>query len=188
MMTKKLRQLLLLSVLVIACQLSLGASVLPFTRISVQCQMPVIEIFRVEQNQQALNFNLAESRNSIIQVGSYTLVSNNAVSQFRLFIRPGESGEQQEFAFMLDKDEPLVPGQLSVIPFRVRITSDLSQAISVAGTTSMEKDLGVRGVYENNDSIVYETGSILAEIPDFDPDLYATGWYSAAIQLSIEVL
>ena len=89
---------------------------------------------------------------------------------------------------MLDEDEPLLPGQLSELPFSVRVTSDVSRAVSVAGSEAMEKDLGVRGVYANNNNILYETGSILAEIPDFDPDQYATGWYSAAIQLSIEVL
>lgn len=167
---------------------TLFASPLSLTNIEVRGQMPVQEIFRVEQNQNALNFNLADSRNSIVQVGSYTLVSNNAISQFRMAIRPGEFGDQDQFAFMLDQNEPLLDGQLSVIPFSVRVTSDISRAMSISGSQSMQKDLGVRGVYANNETILYETGEILAEIPDFDPDLYATGWYSAAIQLSIEVL
>lgn len=167
---------------------ALFASPLSLTNIEVRGQMPVQEIFRVEQNQNALNFNLADSRNSIVQVGSYTLVSNNAISQFRMAIRPGEFGDQDQFAFMLDQNEPLLDDQLSVIPFSVRVTSDISRAVSVSGSQSMQKDLGVRGVYANNETILYETGQILAEIPDFDPDLYATGWYSAAIQLSIEVL
>jgi len=167
---------------------TLFASPLSLTNIEVRGQMPVQEIFRVEQNQNALNFNLADSRNSIVQVGSYTLVSNNAISQFRMAIRPGEFGDQDQFAFMLDQNEPLLDGQLSVIPFSVRVTSDISRAVSISGSQSMQKDLGVRGVYANNETILYETGEILAEIPDFDPDLYATGWYSAAIQLSIEVL
>lgn len=92
---------------------------------------------------------------------------------------------------MLDEGgEPLPPqGQESEIPFTVRVSSNISRAVNVAGQQAMEKDLGVRGAYGNNDSILYETGGdILAEIPDFDPDLYATGWYSAAIQLSIEVI
>ena len=160
----------------------------PFTNVEVRGQMPVQEIFRVQQNLAALNFNLAESRNSIVQVGSYTLVSNNAVSQFRMAIRPGEFGDQDQFAFVLDQNEPLLPSQLSVIPFTVRVSSGISGAVSVSGRQAMEKDLGVRGVYGNNQAILYESGEILAEIPDFDPDLYATGWYSAAIQLSIEVL
>ncbi|MEA4860487.1 hypothetical protein SDC9_91634 [bioreactor metagenome] len=167
---------------------ALTASPLPFTRIEVLGQMPVTEVFRVIQNQNALSFNLADSRNSIVQVGTYTLISNNSVSQFKMVIRPGEFGEKLRFSFMLDEDEPLLPGQLSELPFSVRVTSDVSRAVSVAGSEAMEKDLGVRGVYANNNNILYETGSILAEIPDFDPDQYATGWYSAAIQLSIEVL
>ncbi|KAF5032553.1 MAG: hypothetical protein M0R06_18790 [Sphaerochaeta sp.] len=170
------------------CAFPLIASPLPFTNVEVRGQMPVQEIFRVQQNLAALNFNLAESRNSIVQVGSYTLVSNNAVSQFRMAIRPGEFGDQDQFAFVLDQNEPLLPSQLSVIPFTVRVSSGISGAVSVSGRQAMEKDLGVRGVYGNNQAILYESGEILAEIPDFDPDLYATGWYSAAIQLSIEVL
>ncbi len=150
--------------------------------------MPITEIFRVEQNDAALDFNLSASRNSIIRVGTYTLVSNNTISKFRLSIRPGEDGNQERFAFMLDEGEPLPQGQESEIPFTVRVSSNISRAVNVAGQQAMEKDLGVRGAYGNNDSILYETGDILAEIPDFDPDLYATGWYSAAIQLSIEVI
>ncbi len=166
----------------------LTAASLPFTSVRVEGRMPVTEIFRVEQNDAALDFNLSASRNSIIRVGSYTLVSNNTISKFRLAIRPGEDGNQERFAFTLDEGEPLPQGQASEIPFTVRVSSNISRAVSVAGQQAMEKDLGVRGAYGNNDAILYETGDILAEIPDFDPDLYATGWYSAAIQLSIEVI
>ena len=187
-LTKEVQRIFLTIAALVFMVSSLYASPLPFTNIEVRGQMPVQEIFRVQQNQAALNFNLAESRNSIVQVGSYTLVSNNSNSQFRMAIRPGEFGDQDQFAFVLDEDEPLLAGQLSVIPFTVRVASDVSQAVSVAGSQAMQKDLGVHGVYANNEAILYETGEILAEIPDFDPDLYATGWYSAAIQLSIEVL
>ncbi len=182
-----IKTLLLLTTLLTGAAV-LFASPLPFSNIEVRGQMPVQEIFRVQQNQAALNFNLADSRNSIVQVGSYTLISNNAISQFIMAVRPGEFGDQDQFAFILDQNEPLLPGQLSTIPFTVRVTSDISRAVSVAGDRAMQKDLGVRGVYANNEAILYESGEILAEIPDFDPDLYATGWYSAAIQLSIEVL
>ena len=187
-LTKEVQRVFLTIAALVFMVSSLYASPLPFTTIEVRGQMPVQEIFRVQQNQAALNFNLAESRNSIVQVGSYTLVSNNSNSQFRMAIRPGEFGDQDQFAFVLDEDEPLLAGQLSVIPFTVRVASDVSQAVSVAGSQAMRKNLGVRGVYANNEAILYETGEILAEIPDFDPNLYATGWYSAAIQLSIEVL
>lgn len=187
-LTKEVQRIFLTIAALVFMVSSLYASPLPFTNIEVRGQMPVQEIFRVQQNQAALNFNLAESRNSIVQVGSYTLVSNNSNSQFRMAIRPGEFGDQDQFAFVLDEDEPLLAGQLSVIPFTVRVASDVSQALSIAGSQAMRKNLGVRGVYANNEAILYETGEILAEIPDFDPDLYATGWYSAAIQLSIEVL
>jgi hypothetical protein len=166
----------------------LSATPLPFTNVRVEGRMPITEIFRVEQNDAALDFNLSASRNSIIRVGSYTLISNNSISKFRLAIRPGEDGNQERFAFVLDEGEPLPQGQESVIPFTVHVSSNIARAVSVAGQQAMEKDLGVRGVYGNNDAILYETGDILAEIPDFNPDLYATGWYSAAIQLSIEVI
>jgi len=166
----------------------LPATPLPFTNVRVEGRMPITEIFRVEQNDAALDFNLSASRNSIIRVGSYTLISNNSISKFRLAIRPGEDGNQERFAFVLDEGEPLPQGQESVIPFTVHVSSNIARAVSVAGQQAMEKDLGVRGVYGNNDTILYETGDILAEIPDFNPDLYATGWYSAAIQLSIEVI
>ncbi len=187
-LTKEVQRVFLTIAALVFMVSSLYASPLPFTTIEVRGQMPVQEIFRVQQNQAALNFNLAESRNSIVQVGSYTLVSNNSNSQFRMAIRPGEFGDQDQFAFVLDQNEPLLAGQLSVIPFMVRVASDVSQAVSVVGSQAMRKNLGVRGVYANNEAILYETGEILAEIPDFDPNLYATGWYSAAIQLSIEVL
>lgn len=166
----------------------LPATPLPFTNVRVEGRMPITEIFRVEQNDAALDFNLSASRNSIIRVGSYTLISNNSISKFRLAIRPGEDGNQERFAFVLDEGEPLPQGQESVIPFTVHVSSNIARAVSVAGQQAMEKDLGVRGVYGNNDAILYETGDILAEIPDFNPDFYATGWYSAAIQLSIEVI
>ncbi len=167
---------------------ALSAAPLPFTNVKVEGRMPITEIFRVEQNDAALDFNLSASRNSIIRVGSYTLVSNNTISKFRLAIRPGEDGNQERFAFLLDEGEPLPQGQESKIPFTVRVSSNISRAVSVAGQQAMEKDLGVRGSYGNNDAILYETGDILAEIPDFNPDNYATGWYSSAIQLSIEVI
>lgn len=167
---------------------SLCAAILPFSKIEMQGQMPVQEIFRVDQNPAALNFNLVESRNSLVQVGSYVLISNNAVSQFRMVIKPGEKGDAEQFAFVLDDEKNLQPGQLTIIPFTVMVTSDVSKAINVAGSHAMSKDLGVRGAIADNDAILYETGDILAQIPDFNPDLYATGWYSAAIQLSIEVI
>ncbi|MGE4455103.1 MAG: hypothetical protein AB7D92_11300 [Sphaerochaeta sp.] len=167
---------------------ALFADPLPFTRVRVEGRMPVIEIFRVEQNDAALNFDLTASRNSIVRVGSYTLVSNNTISQFRLAIRPGEDGNEEQFAFVLDEEEILDGGQQSVIPFTVRVSSSIARAVSVEGQQAMEKNLGVRGIYGDNEDILYETGDILAEIPDFNPDLYATGWYSAAIQLSIEVI
>lgn len=161
---------------------------LPFSRIEVRGQMPITEVFRVEQNEQALNFNLVESRNSIVQVGSYTLISNNTASQFKLTIRPGESGTLDQFAFSLDRGEPLLEGQLSELPFSIKVTSQTSRGTSVGGSRAMAKDLGVRGGFSNNNAILYESGEILAEIPDFNPDRYATGRYSAALQLSIEVI
>lgn len=179
---------LLFSLMILMGIFSLYASPLPFSRMDVRGVMPVTELFRVEQNEQALSFNLAESRNSLLQVGSYTLISNNNTSQFKLHIRPGEHGDLREFAFFLDQGETLLPGQRSMLPFRVRVTSDTARAVSVEGSEAMQKDLGVLGVYGNNDSIVFESGFILAEIPDFDPDLFAIGWYSAAIQLSVEVI
>ncbi|HQB90576.1 MAG TPA: hypothetical protein PLW59_05170, partial [Sphaerochaeta sp.] len=71
---------LLLTVVLVA--LAASMSPLPFTRVEVRGQMPITEIFRVDQNEEALDFNLVESRNSIVQVGSYTLISNSATGQF----------------------------------------------------------------------------------------------------------
>lgn len=78
--------------------------------------MPITEIFRVEQNDAALDFNLSASRNSIIRVGTYTLVSNNTISKFRLSIRPGEDGNQERFAFMLDEGNPCPKGKSQRYP------------------------------------------------------------------------
>ncbi len=168
--------------------LAAAISPLPFNRIEVRGQMPVTEIFRVDQNDEALDFNLVESRNSIVQVGSYTLISNSTTGQFKLTIRPGELGNLDQFTFSLDQGEPRVEGQLSELPFSIHVTSESNHTPAVGGSRAMVKDFGVRGGYTNNSAILYESGQILAEIPDFNPDRYATGRYSAALQLAIEVL
>ncbi len=178
--------LLLLSIAL--TELAAAMTPLPFTRIEVRGEMPVTEIFRVDQNDEALDFNLVESRNSIVQVGSYTLISNSTTGQFKLTIRPGEQGNLDQFIFSLDQGEPRIEGQLSELPFAIRVTSETNRTSGVGGSRAMVKDLGVRGGYSNNSAILYESGQILAEIPDFNPDRYATGRYSAALQLSIEVL
>lgn len=177
---------LLLTVVLVA--LAASMSPLPFTRVEVRGQMPITEIFRVDQNEEALDFNLVESRNSIVQVGSYTLISNSATGQFTLTIRPGELGNLDHFVFALDQGEPRIEGQLSELPFAIRVTSESNRSPAVGGSRAMVKDLGVRGGYFGNSAILYESGQILAEIPDFNPDRYATGRYSAALQLAIEVL
>lgn len=177
---------LLLTVVLVA--LAASMSPLPFDRVEVRGQMPITEIFRVDQNEEALDFNLVESRNSIVQVGSYTLISNSATGQFTLTIRPGELGTLDHFVFALDQGEPRIEGQLSELPFAIRVTSESNRSPAVGGSRAMVKDLGVRGGYLGNSAILYESGEILAEIPDFNPDRYATGRYSAALQLAIEVL
>lgn len=167
---------------------SLFAYPLSFTTMPIQGQMPIIEVFRVEQYDEALNFNLAESRNSTVRVGSYTITSNDVTSQFHLFINPGEDGKQEQFAFILDPGFTPEPGQLSRLPIVVRVISNTAGAVSVSGADKVDKSLGVRGSYVSNDDVLFETGEILAEIPDFDPNIFATGWYSAAIQLRIQVI
>ena len=161
---------------------------LSFTTMQLQGRMPVTEIFRVEQYDEALNFNLVESRNSTVAVGSYTITSNDITSQFHLFINPGEDGKQGQFAFILDPGFTPEAGQQSRLPITVRVVSNTVGAVSVSGADKVDKILGVRGVYTGNNDILYESGEILAEIPDFNPDIFATGWYSAAIQLRIQVI
>ncbi len=167
---------------------SLFAYPLSFTTMQLQGRMPITEIFRVEQSDEALNFNLADSRNSTVRVGSYTITSNDVTSQFHLFINPGEDGKQDQFAFVLDPGFTPEPGQQSVLPISVRVVSNTAGAVSVSGVTKVDKSLGVRGVYTGNDDVLFESGDILADIPDFNPDIFATGWYSAAIQLRIQVI
>lgn len=164
------------------------ATPLSFTTMQLQGRMPITEIFRVEQSDEALNFNLVDSRNTTVRVGSYTITSNDSTSQFHLYINPGEDGKQEQFAFTLDSGFTPAPGQQTQLPITVRVVSSTSGAVSVSGADKVEKTLGVRGIYAGNDDILFESGDILAEIPDFDPDLFATGWYSAAIQLQIQVL
>lgn len=166
----------------------LGASPLTISSIQMEGRMPIAETFRVLQSEDALNFNLVESRNSTVKIGSYTITSNDSSSQFHLFISPGADGKQDRFAFVLDSGFTAEPGQLSTLPITVRIVSDTAGAVSVAGADSVDKNLGVRGVYSNNQDVLYESGEILAEIPDFNPDIFASGWYSAAIQLRIQVI
>lgn len=181
------RILSLISLIVGVCSVTLfAASPLAFSSFTLQGDMPVVEVFRVEQNQAALNFNLAESMNRIVRVGSFTLVSNNSVSRFQLSIRPGEQGDEEQFAFKLNPGEPVQDGKRSEIPLKVSVSSGTSGSADISGTKAMQKEFGVRSA--GNEGPLYETGEILAEIPDFNPDEYATGWYSAAIQLSIVVL
>ncbi|HKM07950.1 MAG TPA: hypothetical protein VJ869_13290 [Sphaerochaeta sp.] len=161
---------------------------LSFTTMQLQGLMPITEVFRVEQSEDALNFNLVDSRNSTVRVGSYTITSNDISSQFHLFINPGEDGKQSQFAFVLDPGFKPEPGQQSSLPITVRVVSNTTGAVSVSGASHVDKSLGVRGSYISNNEILYENGDILAEIPDFNPDMFATGWYSAAIQLSIQVI
>ncbi|HKL59762.1 MAG TPA: hypothetical protein VJ863_07685 [Sphaerochaeta sp.] len=167
---------------------SLSAYPLSFTTMQLQGRMPISEIFRVEQSEEALNFNLAESRNSTVRVGSYTITSNDVTSQFHLFINPGEDGKQDQFAFTLDPGFSPEPGQQSMLPISVRVVSNTAGAVSVSGADKVDKSLGVRGVYAGNSDVLFESGDILADIPDFNPDVFATGWYSAAIQLRIQVI
>lgn len=179
--------------LVATLLLMLGGSVhfaypLSFTTMQLQGRMPITEIFRVEQSDEALNFNLADSRNSTVRVGSYTITSNDITSQFHLFINPGEDGKQRQFAFTLDPGFPLEPGQKSMLPISVRVVSNTPGAVSVFGDEKVDKSLGVRGVYTGNNDVLFESGDILADIPDFDPNVFASGWYSAAIQLRIQVI
>ena len=166
----------------------LFASPLSFSTMQLQGRMPISEIFRVEQYDEALNFNLVESRNSTVRVGSYTLTSNDMSSLFHLFINPGEDGKQEQFAFVLDPGFTPEPGQQTRLPITVRIVSNTVGAVSVSGLEKVDKSLGVRGSYVANNDILFESGEILAEIPDFNPDIFATGWYSAAIQLRIQVI
>ncbi len=173
--------------------LMLGVSVLfayplSFSTMQLQGNMPISEIFRVEQYEDALNFNLVDSRNSTVRVGSYTITSNDITSEFHLFINPGEDGKAEQFAFVLDPGFTPESGQQSRLPITVRVVSNTAGAVSVSGAVKVDKSLGVRGVYTGNNDVLYESGEILADIPDFDPDIFATGWYSAAIQLQIKVI
>jgi hypothetical protein len=165
----------------------LSAVSLPVSSIDITGFVPVSESFTINQDPKALNFNLAESRDSEVHVGTYTLISNNTQSLFHLYIKPGEDGKGSRFAFFLDNPGSVQGEKKTELPFLVKVLSNLKGAESTSGNTPMEKDIGILGVYAGNDEIVYETGEILAQIPDFVPDDYATGWYSAAIQLSIEV-
>jgi len=188
--TKRVQSVVITSLLLLFALPNLFAATppLPFNRIEVYGNMPKTEFFRVEQNVQVLDFNLVESRNSIVLVGTYTLISNNTASHFRLTIRPGEDGMQDQFAFNYERGQPLLDGQLSELPFTIRVTSDTSRGTSVGGSKEMAKELGVRGGFQDNGSILYESGDILAEIPDFNPDRYATGRYSAALHFTIDTI
>ena len=164
----------------------LGARTLSVTDINVQGVVPIAETFTVVQNPDALDFNLAESRETQLVVGTYTLLSNNNLALFHMYIKPGEDGTGDQFAFYLDNTGGRQGGKKTVLPFTVRVSSSISGAVSIAGETSMDKEIGVRGIYAANDEITYETGEIIADIPYFSLDDYANGWYSASIQLSIE--
>ena len=184
----KKKNILMATLLLMLGVSSLSAYPLSFTTMQLQGRMPISEIFRVEQSPEALDFNLAESRNSTVRVGSYSIISNDITSQFHLFINPGEDGKQGQFAFILDPGFKPEPGQQSRLPISVRVVSNTAGAVSVFGAEKVDKKLGVRGVFTGNDDILFESGDILADIPDFNPDVFATGWYSAAIQLRIQVI
>jgi hypothetical protein len=166
----------------------LWATDLSVSEIELQATYPVIETFTVLQNEEALDLNLVDSRNSSVLVGTYTLLANDGTSRFKMHVSPGEDGEDSVFAFRLDLADEATANGKTVLPFVVQVISDNSGAVSISGNTAMEKELGLRGILGGNEQILYENGDIVAEIPDFDPDEYSSGWYSAAIRLSIEVI
>lgn len=180
---RKTKIALLLLYMTASCLWAAGLSV---SEIDLQAVIPVTESFVVKQNPEALDLNLTDSRNSSVLVGTYTLVSNNGVSLFRMYLSPGENGQDSVFAFYLDDADAPESSGATVLPFVVRVSSNNSGAVSISGRTKMGKDLGIRGILASNDGLVYESGEIIAEIPDFNPEEYSSGWYSAAIQVSIE--
>lgn len=184
----KKKNILMATLLLMLGTSFLYASPLSFTTMQLQGRMPITEIFRVVQSAESLDFNLADSRNSTVRVGSYMITSNNSNSQFHLFISPGEDGKQSQFAFVLDPGFSPEPGQQTILPISVRVVGNTTGSVSVSGVEKVDKSLGVRGSYSGNNDVLFETGEILADIPDFNPDLFATGWYSAAIQLRIQVI
>lgn len=151
-------------------------------QIKLRAVMPIEDTFTVEPDTGAQSIDLVSSRGRSIKVGTYTLASNRTNSSYSLNVLPGETGAESSFYFTAE-DSGNQPDSKIEYDLSIRsATENGSSADNARGAIS--KSLGVRDA-QDNVGIVYETGEIFANIPDFDTATLPTGWYASAIQFQV---
>ena len=152
---------------------------------TLQGRMPEDQYFRIEVSTEAENVDLIEARGSIVPIGRYRLFSNVGNARFKIEIRPGEDGSGTRFKLYLTPGTPHAPHLETEIPFTAGfIPYGDARAVAVEGSSIVSRSVGPRD-RDLNSFGVQESGEIYAKIDNFDPNRFATGTYSAAIQFTV---
>ena len=152
------------------------------SQITLQGRMPEDQYFRIEVSTEAENVNLTEARGNVVPIGRYQIFSNVGNARFKIEIRPGEDMSGERFKLHLTPGTPHAPNLETEIPFIVGLSPYNEVRGSVEGTAIVSRSVGSR---DSGKIGVQESGEIYAKIKDFDPNRYATGTYSAAIQFTV---
>ncbi len=153
-------------------------------QIQLRAVMPIEDTFSVEPYTGSQSIDLVSSRGKSIKVGTYTLASNRTNSSYSLNVLPGETGADSAFYFTAE-DVGAASRIDSRIEYDLSIRSSTENGSSIERARSVaSKSLGVRDA-QDTIGIVYETGEIFANIPDFDTAMLPTGWYASAIQFQV---
>ncbi|MDY4610787.1 MAG: hypothetical protein SPD11_09280 [Sphaerochaetaceae bacterium] len=181
---QKYRRLFALTVVVCLSGLLFAQDALGPERIQLRAIMPIEDTFSVEPYTGSQTIDLVSSRGKSIKVGTYTLASNRTNSSYSLNVLPGETGAESAFYFVAEETGANSRGE-SKIEYDLSIRSSTENGSSIEGArNAASKSLGVRDA-QNIVGIVYETGEIFANIPDFDTAALPTGWYASAIQFQV---
>lgn len=176
---KRLVGVMILTVIVLG---ALSANSPVISQITLQGRMPEDQYFRIEVSTEAENVNLTEARGGVVPVGRYQIFSNVGNARFKIEIRPGEDGSGTRFKLSLAPGTPHAPNLETEIPFTAGFAPYNEVRGNVEGTTIVSRSVGSRSPGEIG---VQESGEIYAKIDNFDPNRFATGTYSAAIQFTV---
>lgn len=164
---------------------SLWAATPVISSFTLQGRMPEDQYFRVDISSEAENVDLTQARGRDISIGSYRLFSNVGKASFRIIVRAGEDGQDSTFKLALAPGTPHAPNLETEIQFSVGLSATNEALLTINEDAGMvSKSVGSRSRSSGGIG-VQESGEIFARIPNFDPELYATGNYSAAIQFSV---
>ncbi|NLZ76851.1 MAG: hypothetical protein GX911_02655, partial [Spirochaetales bacterium] len=164
---------------------SLSANSPVISSFTLQGRMPEDQYFRIEVSTEAENVDLIEARGNIVPIGRYRLFSNVGNARFKIEIRPGEDGSETRFKLSLIPGTPHAPHLETEIPFTAGFVpyGDVRTG-AVEGSSIVSRSVGA-GTRDANQLGVQESGEIYAKIDDFDPNRFATGTYSSAIQFTV---